>query len=218
MPKAKPANEILDILEELFPDAKAELDFSNSYELAIAVILSAQTTDISVNKVTPALFKAYPHPKDLAEAPLSEIESYIRTLGLYRNKAKSLKGFGKALVENFDSQLPNTRKELISLPGVGRKTANVILSVAFGIPAIAVDTHVHRTSMRLYLAKKNATVWETEQALMKKIDQSRWNHAHHLLIFFGRYLCKAQNPNCNICPFTENCRDYKRLNPEKSTS
>lgn len=218
MPKAKAAHEILDILEGLFPEAKAELNYDNPYQLAIAVILSAQTTDISVNKVTPALFQAYPHPQDLAKASLTEIESFIKTLGLFRNKAKALKGFGQALMDHHEGQLPNNRVDLEKLPGIGRKTANVILSVAFSIPAIAVDTHVHRTAKRLYLAKKDATVWETEQALMRKIAENRWNKAHHLLIFFGRYLCKAQNPQCSICPFTENCRDYKRLNPIKSAS
>lgn len=211
MSRAKSANEILDTLEILFLDAQAELDFSNPYELAIAVILSAQTTDVSVNKVTPAIFKTYPHPQDLAKAPLSDLEEKLKTIGLFRNKAKSLKGFGQALVERHDGQVPKTRKELEALPGVGRKTANVILSVAFNIPAIAVDTHVHRTSMRLYLAKNKATVLETEKALMKKIPQYRWNQAHHLLIFFGRYLCKAQNPECHRCPFQANCRYYLKL-------
>lgn len=217
MSRAKSANDILDTLEVLFPDAQAELDFTNPYELAIAVILSAQTTDVSVNKVTPAIFEAYPHPQDLAQAPLSDLEDKLKTIGLFRNKAKSLKGFGQALVDRHDSQVPKTRQELEALPGVGRKTANVILSVAFEIPAIAVDTHVHRTSMRLYLAKNKATVLETERALMKKIPQYRWNKAHHLLIFFGRYLCKAQNPECHRCPFQDNCRYYLKLQKERTS-
>lgn len=214
--RAKSAKDILDTLTELFPHAKAELDYSNPYELAIAVILSAQTTDISVNKVTPALFAAYPTPADLANAHLEDLQDKIKTIGLFRNKAKSLKGFGQALVDRHDGQVPATRQELEALPGVGRKTANVILSVAFKIPAIAVDTHVHRTSMRLYLSKKGATVLETEASLMRKIPRERWNHAHHLLIFFGRYLCKAQNPECYRCPFRDHCRDYPLLQKKKT--
>ncbi|MFV0552825.1 MAG: endonuclease III [Anaerorhabdus sp.] len=202
-------NEILDILEEMYPNAECELIHKNAFELAVAVVLSAQTTDVSVNKVTPKLFKKYSTPKKLAEANLEDIEECIKTIGLYRNKAKSIQGLAKGLITEFNGEMPQTMDELITLPGVGRKSANVIMSVCFGLPAIAVDTHVERISKRLNLAKKNDTVLEVEKKLMKKIDKDRWNRAHHLFIFFGRYFCTARNPQCDQCPFVQICTDKK---------
>ncbi|MCF0111641.1 MAG: endonuclease III [Erysipelotrichaceae bacterium] len=200
-------NEILDCLELMFPNAQCELCHKNAYELTIAVVLSAQTTDVSVNKVTPVLFEKYPTPFDLAKADCKDVEECIRTLGLYRNKAKNIIGLAKGLVEKYNGIVPDTREQLTALDGVGRKSANVILSVCFDVPALAVDTHVERVTKRLGLVKANATVLETEKTLMKKLPKYRWNRAHHLFIFFGRYHCKAQKPLCEECPFTSICKE-----------
>lgn len=202
-------DEILDELELIFPNAECELIHKNAYELLIAVILSAQTTDVSVNKITPALFERFPTPQLLAKAELSEIEPYIHSIGLYRNKARSIKGCAAALVEKHQGIVPSTMKELTALPGCGRKTANVMLSVAFDVPAIAVDTHVERVSKRLGLAKPDDSVLEVEKKLKRKIKRERWNKSHHLFIFFGRYLCMARNPQCERCPFQSICKRKK---------
>ncbi len=203
------SDEILDQLEVLFPNAECELVHKNAYELLIAVILSAQTTDVSVNKITPKLFERFPTPASLAAAPLSEIEPYIKSIGLYRNKAKSIKGCAEALMERYQGEVPATMKELTALPGCGRKTANVVLSVAFNVPALAVDTHVERVSKRLGLAKPADSVLEVEKKLKRKIRRDRWNRSHHLMIFFGRYLCTARNPQCERCPFVTICKRSK---------
>ncbi|MCF0108536.1 MAG: endonuclease III [Erysipelotrichaceae bacterium] len=202
--------EILDKLTELFPDAQCELVHRNPFELAVAVTLSAQTTDVSVNRITPALFAKYPTPQLMAEADIADIEELIHSIGLYRNKARNIKGLAQGLVDMFDGEVPHTREELTMLPGVGRKSANVIMSVCFNEPAIAVDTHVERVSKRLGLAKKDDTVLEVEKKLMRKIRKDEWCHAHHLFIFFGRYLCKARQPECERCPFTSICKEYKK--------
>lgn len=201
---------ILATLTELFPDAHCELIHQSPFELAVAVVLSAQATDVSVNKVTPHLFAQYPTPKALATGSLDDIEKCIKTIGLYHNKAKSIHALAQKLVEDFDSVMPRTMDELITLPGVGRKSANVILSVCFNVPAIAVDTHVERISKRLGLAQKNDTVFEVEKKLMKKIKQEEWSHAHHLFIFFGRYFCKAKNPLCKDCPLIDLCKEKNK--------
>lgn len=185
--------EIIDILEHEFPDAQSELDHRNPYELLIAVILSAQATDVSVNKITPALFEAYPDPFALAQATPKDVESYIKTLGLYRNKARFLVDTASMLVKDFGGVVPHEREALMLLPGVGRKTANVVLAVAFGIPAIAVDTHVERVTKRLGWAKTNDSVLEVELKLMKKIPKELWGKAHHLILLFGRYYSTARN-------------------------
>ena len=202
-------DEILDCLEFMFPNAECELVHRNAFELLIAVTLSAQTTDISVNKITPTLFKRYPTPALLAEGELKEIESYIKSIGLYHNKAKSIKACAQSLCDVFGGVVPSTMKELTTLAGVGRKTANVVLSVVFDVPAIAVDTHVERISKRLGLAKPMDTVLQVENKLKRKIDKSRWNRAHHLFIFFGRYQCMARNPQCDGCPFIGICKRVK---------
>lgn len=205
------SDEILDILETMFPQARCELNYRNGYELAVAVILSAQTTDIAVNNVTPSLFEAYPTPELMSQARPQEIEPYIRKIGLFRNKAKNLVAFSQMLVQQFQSTVPNTLNDLIKLPGVGRKTANVILSELYQIPAIAVDTHVERVSKRLRLAKPYYDVFAVEKALMRKIKKERWNKAHHLFIFFGRYQCKARSPMCEGCPFMSFCTYQKNI-------
>lgn len=202
-------NEILDKMDALFPNAECELTHRNEFELLIAVTLSAQTTDISVNKITPALFERFPTPELLAMGDLPEIESYIKSIGLYRTKAKSIKQCAQSLCDHFQGRVPSTMKELTTLAGVGRKTANVVMSVAFDIPAIAVDTHVERVSKRLGLAKPKDSVVEVEKKLKRKIDRNRWNKSHHLFIFFGRYLCHARNPLCESCPFLSICKKDK---------
>ena len=201
---------ILEQLEILFPNAKCELDHRNNFELICAVALSAQTTDVSVNKVTPKLFKKYPDAHHLAQADSKEVESCISSLGLYRNKAKNLILMAKKLDSEYGGIVPNTQEDLTSLAGVGRKTANVVRSEGFGIPALAVDTHVERVSKRLGLVPKSKDVVDTEKILCKKIPQDRWIKTHHQLIFFGRYLCHAQKPECNKCPFYELCRYEKK--------
>lgn len=191
--------ELIEAMGELFPDAKCELTHRNAFELLIAVMLSAQTTDVSVNKITPKLFETYPTPQAFLAAPVEDIMALIKTIGLYRNKSKFIKGCCQKLVDEFNGEVPHTRKELESLPGVGRKTANVVLSVAFNIPAIAVDTHVERVTKRLGICPLDATVREVEEILMKKLPPEMWGVAHHRLIFFGRYQCTARNHDHEIC-------------------
>lgn len=201
--------EAIEKMYQMFPEAHGELQHNNPYELLIAVILSAQATDVSVNKATPALFEAFPTPEVLAAASVEEIIPKIKTIGLYRNKAKNIKACAQQLIENFGGQVPTTREALVSLPGVGRKTANVVLGDAFGIPAIAVDTHVERVSKRLRICKLNASVLEVEETLMRKIPEDLWVKTHHTLIFFGRYHCTARNPHCEVCPLLDMCQEGK---------
>jgi len=201
-------SEILKILEEVYPDAKAELNFSNSFELLIATILSAQCTDVRVNKVTEKLFKEYKTPEDYLTLSQEELGEKIRSCGFYNNKSKNILGTCDILVNKHNGQVPNTREELIKLPGVGRKTANVVLSNAFSVDAIAVDTHVFRVSNRIGLSSSD-NVLDTEKDLMKNIEKSMWSKAHHLLIFHGRRICKARKPKCEICPIIKYCIYYK---------
>lgn len=201
--------EIMDHLEEMFPDAHCELDHRNNYEMAVAVVLSAQTTDASVNRVTPALFAKYPDAYSLAAGDIHDIEDCIRTLGLYRNKARSIQAMAKGMVENFDGEVPDTMQKLVTLPGVGRKCANVILAECFGVPSLAVDTHVSRISRRLGLAKPDDSLLKVETKLKRKIPRDRWIKGHHQMIFFGRYRCNARNPKCEGCPFTSICKYLK---------
>jgi len=199
---------ILETLDQMFPNATVELDHKNVFELLVAVVLSAQTTDVAVNKITPNLFKKYPTPELLAQGDLKDIENLIKTIGLYRNKAKNIKALSKELVETYQGEVPSERNALESLPGVGRKTANVVLSNAFNIPALAVDTHVARVSVRLGFAKEGDSVLVIEQKLMRKIPKEKWQQAHHQFIFFGRYHCLARNPKCSSCPLFDICK-YK---------
>lgn len=199
-------NEIVEKIETIFPDAQCELFHDSTFQLVVAVILSAQTTDASVNKVTPKLFEAYPDAQSLAKAEAADVEPYIRSIGLYRSKAKNIVSMARDLMARFDGVVPSTYKELQSLAGVGRKTANVVRSVAFDIPSFAVDTHVDRVSKRLGLAKFGDSVEKVEEKLKRKIDRDRWNQAHHDFIFFGRYFCTARNPKCEECPFQSFCK------------
>ena len=200
---------VLELLEELYPDAKAELNFTNPFELLIATILSAQCTDVRVNKVTSELFKEVKNPEDFIELGEKQLINKIKTCGLGNSKGKNIIQTSKLLIEKHNGKVPKTMEELIDLPGVGRKTANVVLSNAFGLPAIAVDTHVFRVSNRIGLADSN-TVEKTEIDLMENIAKKRWTFTHHLLIFHGRRICKARNPQCEICPINEYCLYFKR--------
>ncbi|WP_368646318.1 endonuclease III [Alkalibacterium putridalgicola] len=196
---SRETTELIEAMGELFPEAKAELTHKNAFELLIAVILSAQTTDVGVNKATPQLFAAYPTPKAMMNADVEDIMEKIKTIGLYRNKAKFLKKCATQLVEEFDGEVPSTHKELQSLAGVGRKTANVVMSVAFDEPAIAVDTHVERISKKFNIADPKATVVQVEKTLMEKLPKDLWSIAHHRLIFFGRYQCPARAHDHDQC-------------------
>lgn len=197
--------EILKQLDILFPDAKGELDHRNAFELLVAVVLSAQTTDVAVNIVTKGLFDKYPTPELLAEANINDVMELINRIGLYRNKSKNIINLSKMLVEEFNSTVPDNLKDLEKLPGVGRKTANVVLSNVYNIPAIAVDTHVERISKRLGLASIDDNVLQVEHKLMDIFPKEYWLKLHHQLIFFGRYHCTARKPKCMECPLVEIC-------------
>lgn len=202
------ADKCLDILEETYPDAHCELDHKSPFELLVATILSAQCTDIRVNKVTSEMFKKYNKPEDFANMDINKLEGLIKECGLFRNKAKNIKASSSVILENYNGEVPNTISELMKLPGVGKKTANVVASTAFGVPAIAVDTHVFRVSNRIgFVHEKN--VLDTEKALQNKIDKSRWTKAHHLFIFHGRRCCTARIPRCESCTINKICRSYE---------
>jgi endonuclease-3 len=200
----------LDEIGKMFPNAHCELNHSNPFELVIAVSLSAQCTDVLVNKVTKSLFEKYKTPEDYLAVSLEELQNDIRSIGLYRNKAKNIQKLCSMLINEYQGKLPEDRDELTKLPGVGRKTANVVVSVAFGIPAIAVDTHVERVSKRLGICRWKDSVLEVENTLMRKVPKEEWSQTHHRLIFFGRYHCKAQNPQCDICPLLSVCREGQK--------
>lgn len=197
--------DILDILRETYPDAGCALDHQNVFQLLVAVTLSAQTTDKSVNKVTPDLFKKYPDAQSLARASQDDVIDCIKTIGMYKTKSKNLINMANVLVSNYQGQVPQNYDSLVSLPGVGRKTANVVLSVGFGEEHIAVDTHVFRVSNRIGLVKEK-DVLKTELGLMKVLPQDRWTEAHHSLIFHGRNCCTARNPQCIQCTIAHLCR------------
>lgn len=199
-------NTILSVLDEMYPNAECELNHTNSFELIVAVALSAQTTDKSVNIITKELFTKYTCPQNYVDTDLLEIEQDIRRIGLYKNKAKNLKKMSELLIKNFNGMVPSTQVELESLPGVGRKTANVVLSVWFNIPRIAVDTHVDRVSKRLKLAYNTDSVRQVEEKLMRKIPKDKWSNTHHKMIFFGRYHCTSRKPKCDGCKLKEICR------------
>jgi endonuclease III len=202
---------ILETLDTMFPNAHVELDHQSDFQLLVAVALSAQTTDKAVNKVTHALFERFPDADTLSQATIEEVKPYIQSIGLYQNKAKNIIALSRVLVDHHQGKIPNDRAFLEALPGVGRKTANVVLSNAFGIPALAVDTHVERVSKRLRLAKNSDSVLVVEQKLMKKFPKQQWMKLHHQLIFFGRYHCTAKNPKCLHCPLYEMCVYPKKL-------
>lgn len=195
---------ILEILEEQYPEAKSALNFRNPFELLVATVLSAQCTDKRVNEVTAELFKEVKGPEDIVRLGVDGLAERIRGLGLFRNKSKHLYEAAIMLLEKYNGEVPRTREELMKLPGVGRKTANVVLANAFRVPAIAVDTHVHRVSNRLGLANAK-TPEETEKQLMQVIPQELWIDAHHWLIRHGRAICKARRPLCERCPLLAYC-------------
>ncbi len=204
---------VLDYFEELYPDACCELNYRNTYELLVAVMLSAQTTDKKVNQVTAKLFEKYPDARAVAASEIEDLEEILKYLGLYKNKAKNLKALSQVLLDDFDGIVPDRMEQLIKLPGVGRKTANVILVEGFKIPAIPVDTHVTRVSKRLGFAKWDDDVNKIEAKLKRSIPKELQVKAHSQFIFFGRYFCKAQNPSCGQCQLFDMCKDeikYKK--------
>ena len=199
------AKYILDVLKQEYPNAKCELNFNNNFELLIAVCLSAQTTDKRVNIVTKELFEKYDDPYKLKDANYEDVKEIIKSLGLSSTKARNIIEISQKLVDDFKGKVPSIREELMLLPGVGRKTSNVVLSVGFNIPAIAVDTHVKRVSNRLGLSNSE-DVLKIEEDLMKLFDEDDYYQVHHCLIFFGRYYCKAKNPDCNNCILKDKCK------------
>lgn len=201
----KNANYIIKQLDILFPDAHCELNHRNNFELLIAVILSAQTTDQKVNKVTEVLFKKYDNPYKLAKARYEDVELILRPLGLSKNKAKNIISTSNTLVNEYNGKVPSSKEELIKLNGVGNKTANIILNNCFNVPAFAVDTHVSRVSKRLGIATKLDSNPIIEDKLMAYFPKNKWGKLHHQFIFFGRYKCKAIKPDCVDCPFTKIC-------------
>lgn len=196
--------EVLDILEDTYPEAECALDHQDVFQLIVAVALSAQTTDKSVNLVTPALFEKYPDAEALAAAEPEEVSEYIKRIGMYKTKAKNIVGMAQMLVEKHGGQVPEDYDSLVELPGVGRKTANVVLSVGFGHQRIAVDTHVFRVANRLGLVKEK-DVLKTELSLMERVPEERWSRTHHSLIFHGRQCCDARKPKCDECPVNTLC-------------
>lgn len=209
--------EIIKRLHTLYPDAGPELCYSNEFELLIAAILSAQCTDKRVNLVTEELFAKYGTPQEFAALETEELEPLIKTCGLYKAKAKSIIGACRIITEEFNGEVPRTHEELMRLPGVGRKVANVVLSNAFGIPAIAVDTHVFRVTNRIGVARA-ATPEKTELQLMEAIPKDEWSIAHHLFIFHGRRVCFARNPNCEGCRLNDLCEYSMDENTHKTSN
>ena len=202
---------VLRYLDELFPNPNCELNYNKDYELLIAIVLSAQTTDKRVNKVTEVLFDKYSSIESLSNADILDIEDIIREIGTFRRKSIYVKEIAKRLLEDGYEYVPNDREYIESLPGVGRKTANVFLSNIYGVEAIAVDTHVSRVSRRLGLVRKNDDVLKIEKKLERKIPRSKWGRTHHQLVLFGRYNCKAINPSCQNCELCSICKYYKKI-------
>ena len=203
--------EILRVLQETYPEAKAELHFSNPYEMLVSTMLSAQCTDKQVNKVTPAVFRDFPNPRAMAATTAEVLYPYIKSCG-FKTKAANIVAACQIITDKYNGEVPADMDALTSLPGVGRKTANVVLSNAFNIPAIAVDTHVFRVTNRLGLADA-PDVLKTEQQLMQNIPKKQWSRAHHWLIYHGRRVCSARKPDCEHCTLREWC-DYANGNPK----
>lgn len=205
----KKNTEIINTLREMYPKAHCELVHENPLQLLVATILSAQATDKKVNEVTGEMFKKYETLDDFLTFSYEGLVEYIKVIGLYKSKGRNLIKTFKMLKEDFNGEVPRNMESLIKLPGVGRKTANVVLSTAFNIPAIAVDTHVFRITNRLGIVNEK-NVQETEKALMRRLDKDIWIEAHHLFIFHGRNLCTARSPQCGICPLNDLCTYYKK--------
>lgn len=205
----KKIDRIISYFDELYPNPKCALNFNNAYELLVAVVLSAQCTDKRVNQVTPALFQAAPTPQKMVELGEEKVKKYIYTCGFYNAKSKALISLSEDIVGKYNGVVPSTMEELTSLRGVGRKTANVVIANAFGGQTIAVDTHVHRVSKRLGLADKNSTPLECEMSLLKIIPYKKRTKFHHQTIWFGREICEAKKPKCEICKLKDICEFYK---------
>ena len=208
---SKTINQIFQIFSNNNPTPKTELEFTNNFTLSVAVILSAQATDISVNKATKNFFPSYDTPEKILSLGEDGLKKYIKTIGLYNSKAKNVIALCEILIDKYNSEIPSKFDELVKLPGIGRKTANVILNCAFGKPTMAVDTHVHRVSNRIGFSNGN-TPEKVERDLLKKIPNKWLNHGHHWLILHGRYTCKARKPLCSECPITEYCKYYRKNN------
>ena len=204
-------NRIMDILENKYHYAVPTLDFKNPFELLCATILSAQCTDKRVNQVTKVLFDRFPDAVSMADADTDEISEIIKPCGCYKVKAKNLIGTAKKIVDDYGGEVPRTLDDLVTLPGVGRKTANVVLSNAFGIPGLAVDTHIMRVSYRLGLSDAKKDPLRIEQDLCSIIPMEKWGRAHHWLIYFGREICSARKPSCGVCPLKELCTSEDKV-------
>jgi endonuclease-3 len=207
---------VLEYFKKNVPNAETELTYSNPYELIVAVVLSAQCTDKRVNMVTPGLFKKYPDPKSLSKATVEDVFSLIKSISYPNNKANHLVGLGQLLMSKFKGIVPSQVEDLVLLPGVGRKTANVVASVVFNQPKMAVDTHVFRVSARIGLTTNSTTPLETEKQLVKNIPEELIHIAHHWLILHGRYVCTAKNPKCDICELKSACKSFKKLSKASS--
>ncbi len=203
-------NEIEKYLDKLFPNPKCELNYANDYELLMAIVLSAQSTDKRVNSVTPIIFSKYPKLSDLMKARLEDLEEIIYPVGSYHKKASYIKKIARILVNDYNGVVPTDRDKLSAFPGVGRKTINVFLSELYNEPAIAVDTHVERVSKRLGLASSNDDVLKIEKKLMKKFKKDTWGKRHLQMVLFGRYYCKAKKPMCNECELVSICKEKKK--------
>ncbi len=203
-------NNFYENLDKLIPNPVCELVYQKDYELLIATVLSAQCTDARVNKVTKVLFQKYPTIEDINNADVNEIKEIIKSCGNFNKKSEYIKEITKHLLADYQGKVPNDFAYLLKLPGVGRKTINVVLSELYNVPTIAVDTHVERVSKRLGFAKESDDVLTIEKKLMKKIDKSKWNRVNHQLVLFGRYFCKSIKPNCLDCPFKEECKYYAK--------
>ena len=208
--KPKQIKQLFAQLSKVNPEPQTELNYTNPFTLVVAVALSAQATDVGVNKATSALFKVADSPEKMVKLGSEKLTEYIRTIGLYRNKTKNVIALSEKLIKEFDSQVPQTREQLESLPGVGRKTANVVLNVAFGVPTIAVDTHIFRVANRTGLAPGKNPL-EVEQILEKIVPEKYLMHAHHWLILHGRYICKARKPECLRCDIADICQFDEKL-------
>lgn len=208
--KRQKVEEIIDILDDMYPDAKCELNYNSTFHLLVATMLSAQSTDKVVNKVTKKLFEKYKEPSDFLKLTAHELEEEIKEIGLYKNKAKNILKTCEKIVFSFNGIVPKSIERLVLLPGVGRKTANVVLSNAFGIPAIAVDTHVFRVSNRIGLVN-GKTAQDVEKQLMEMIPEHRWSKTHHVLIWHGRRICYARSPKCGDCRLKNRCEYFVKL-------
>ena len=203
-------NNVIAYLDEIIPNPVCELKFNKDYELLLAVMLSAQTTDKRVNMVTEILFQKYPNLESLSQADLEDVQCIIKPIGTYHKKACNIISIANSLLKDQNGIVPNNREYLETLPGVGRKTTNVVLSILYNVPCIAVDTHVSRVSKRLGFAKETDDVFTIEKKLSKKIPKERLNRMHHQFVLFGRYYCKSQNPSCNTCKLQSQCVYYKK--------